>query len=68
MNELLRWTGRMAGAVGVLLCLVSCAARVAGVWTIAGFQIGTMLQGGIAAMVLACLAYLVILAERVDVA
>jgi hypothetical protein len=66
MNKLLRWTGRIAGAVGVLLCLVSCLARVAGVWTIGGFQIGTMLQGGMAAMILGCLAYLAMLADGVD--
>jgi hypothetical protein len=63
MNNLLRWTGRSAGVIGVLLCAVSFVARVAGVWTIGGFQIGTVLQAGTAAMILGCLAYLAILVE-----
>jgi hypothetical protein len=63
MNNLLRWTGRIAGIVGVLLCAVSFFGRLGGVWTLGGFQVGTVLQGGIAAMVLGCLAYLALLVD-----
>jgi hypothetical protein len=63
MNKLLRLTGRTAGIIGVLLCAVSTLTRVAGVWVVGGFQIGTMFQAGMAAMILGCLAYLSILVD-----
>lgn len=63
MNNLLRWTARSAGVIGALLCLVSFVARLAGVWTIGGFQVGTVLQAGMAAMILGCLAYLAVLVD-----
>jgi hypothetical protein len=63
MNNLLRWTARGAGAAGVLLCAVSFVLRVAGVWWAGGFQVGTLLQAGMAAMILGCLAYLAFLVE-----
>ena len=65
MSNLLRWTGRSAGIIGVLLCAVSVVARVAGVWAVGGFQVGTVLQAGMAAMILGCLAYLVVLVDGV---
>jgi hypothetical protein len=63
LNNLLRWTGRSAGVAGVLLCLVSFIARAAGVWTIGGFQVGSVLQAGMAGMILGCLAYLAVLVD-----
>jgi hypothetical protein len=47
----------------VLLCLVSFIARAAGVWTIGGFQVGSVLQAGMAGMILGCLAYLAVLVD-----
>jgi hypothetical protein len=63
LNNLLRWLGRSAGVIGVLLCAVSFLARAVGVWTIGGFQIGTVLQAGMAGMILGCLAYLAVLVD-----
>lgn len=63
MNNLLRWLGRSAGVIGVLLCAVSFLARAAGVWTIGGFQVGSVLQAGMAGMILGCLAYLAVLVD-----
>jgi hypothetical protein len=63
MNNLLRWTARIAGVAGVVLCGVSTLARLAGLWALGGFQVGTVLQGGMAAMILGCLAYLAVLAD-----
>jgi len=64
MNSILIWTARIAGAAGVAATLLAFAGRLGEVYRLAGFQVGTVLQAGIAAMLLACLAYLVVLAER----
>jgi hypothetical protein len=64
MEMLLLWIGRLAGLVGVVVCLIAIGARLAGMFWIAGLQAGTLLQAGIAAMVLGCLAHLVVLTLR----
>ncbi|CDH47470.1 MAG: hypothetical protein IPL59_15780 [Candidatus Competibacteraceae bacterium] len=64
MEMLLLWIGRLAGLVGVVACLIAIGARLGGAFWIAGFQVGTLLQAGIAAMVLGCLAHLVVLTLR----
>lgn len=64
MANLLTWIGRLSGCVGVLVCAVALGARVSGTWTLGAMQIGTLFQLGVAAMVLACLAYCAELAER----
>lgn len=58
------WIGRLAGLVGVAACLIAIGVRLAGGFWIAGFQVGTLLQAGIAAMVFGCLAHLVVLTLR----
>ena len=63
MNKLLRWTGRSAGVIGILLCVVSVVARAAGMFVIGNFQVGTLLQAGMAIMILGCLAYLAVLVD-----
>jgi hypothetical protein len=40
-------------------------ARLAGAYWLGGYQVGTILQAGMAATLLACLAYLVTLVEAV---
>lgn len=64
MTALLRWIGRLSGLAGVLACAVAVLARMAGSYVIGGFQVGTLLLAGIAAMLVACLSYLVLLVER----
>lgn len=64
MSNLLLWTGRVAGSLGALVFVTALGARVTGIWTVGGIQIGTLLQLGTAAMVLACLAYCADIAER----
>lgn len=63
MNALhkLGWIG---GLAGVALCAASVAARLAGNFWLGGFQTGTLLQGGIAAMVFGCFCFLAVLMER----
>ena len=63
MDRHLLWAARVTGLAGVLLCAAAIIARLAGNYAIGPFQVGTVLIGGMAATLLACLAYLVILAE-----
>ncbi len=63
MNKLLRWAGRSAGVIGVLLCAVSVVLRGAGMYLVRSFQVGTLLQAGMAMMILGCLAYLAVLVD-----
>jgi len=64
MEQLLVWLGRLAGLGGVLLCAVAVLARLSGAFWLGGFQVGTLLQAGLTAMVLGCLCFLVVLTER----
>lgn len=64
METLLLWIGRLAGGIGVLISLVAVGARLTGAFWIAGFQAGTLLQAGATAMILGCLAHLVVLTAR----
>ena len=64
MHSLLMWVGRIAGLAGVALCAVASIARLQGVWTLGGYSIGSVLQAGMAGLLLGCLAYLADLAER----
>ncbi len=64
MNSLLMWTGRVAGSIGAITACAAVAMRAAGMWHLGSLQIGTVLQAGLAAMVLATLAYVAAMAER----
>ncbi|TMH28209.1 MAG: hypothetical protein E6H66_22155 [Betaproteobacteria bacterium] len=64
MENLLLWIGRLAGVLGILVCAVAFGARLTGMWNLGGFQVGALLQSGMAAMILACLAYSADVAER----
>lgn len=63
MDMLLK-LGRIAGVVGVLLCILGVAARLGGAYWLGGFQVGTLLLAGIAAMVMGCFSLLVVLTQR----
>jgi hypothetical protein len=63
MENVLLWIGRAAGIVGVLTCAIAVASRVAGSWHLGSYSVGTLLLGGMAAMLLACLAYVAAIAE-----
>jgi hypothetical protein len=64
MANLLLWIGRIGGVVGLLMCLIAVFARARGMYGLAGFQVGTVLLAGMAAMLAGCLGYLAALAER----
>lgn len=65
METWLLTIGRLAGFAGVLVCAVAGVARLAGAYWLGGFQAATLLQAGVAAMVLGCLCFLVVLLQRV---
>ena len=54
MNKLLLTAGRVAGFGGILLCIVALGMRLSGQFFIANFQVTTLLQAGVAAMVAGC--------------
>ena len=64
MNDLLIWIGRIAGIVGVLVGVGAVAARAVGFWHVGSMSSGSLLQAGVAAMVVAILAYVAAIAER----
>ena len=49
MENLLLWIGRLAGVLGILVCAVAFGARLTGMWNLGGFQVGALLQSGMAA-------------------
>jgi hypothetical protein len=54
MNSLLMLGGRLAGFAGLLVCIVAFGVRLTGVYFLGGFQLGTLLLAGIAAMIAGC--------------
>ena len=58
MNKLLDFTGNIAAALGILVCLVAGASRLTGSYYVLGYEAITLFTGGIALMVMACLAKL----------
>jgi len=58
MNKLLKIVGNIAALLGILACLVAGVARLAGNHYFFGYETVTLFIGGIAFMVMACLAKL----------
>jgi hypothetical protein len=55
MNTLLANIGTVAGIIGILVCLIAGLARLGGFYYLAGFESVTLLNTGVALMVLAIL-------------
>ncbi|HRL76993.1 MAG TPA: hypothetical protein PK440_06870 [Candidatus Accumulibacter phosphatis] len=64
MEALLLWLGRAVGSIGLLISIVVVATRLAGKHYLAGFELLTLLQGGMAAVVGGCFLLLVALSGR----
>ena len=64
MNSLLLRGGQLVGAVGVLLMTVAVIVRLGGRYTLSGYETGTLLLGGIGAVVVGCFLLLWTLSER----
>ena len=64
MNKLIGIAGNLAAVAGILLCVLTIAARMLGIYEIAGIDLIALLTVGIAMMVFACLAKLHVLTVR----
>ncbi len=64
MENLLLTFGRVAGLAGAAVFALAIVARLLGVFWLGGFQVGTLLQAAIAAMVFGCFSLLLALAGR----
>ncbi len=64
MELLLLWVGRLAGIAGALLCAWAIYSRLTGSYFVGGFQVGTLLQAGTTALLVACVCFLAILTNR----
>ena len=64
MLAVLLWLARIAAVAGVLLIAVAVIARASGLYTLGGYNSGTILLGGMAVALLGCLGYVTVLAER----
>jgi hypothetical protein len=58
MNRILDFVGSVVALTGVLVCLVAGVVRLSGSFYVFGFEAQTLFLGGIALMVMACLAKL----------
>lgn len=56
--------GWLAGALGVLVSVIAAGTRLAGNFWIAGFQAGTVMQAGIALMLVGVLGFLAALTSQ----
>lgn len=56
--------GQLSGIVGALLCLAGALFRLKGAYWLGGFQVGTLLQAGTAAMVFGCFCLLAVLVQQ----
>ena len=63
-SPLLLRGGKLAGLIGILLIVVSVAARLAGKFTLGGFASGTLMLAGIGAVSVGCFLLLWLLVER----
>ena len=58
MESLLLLLGRLAGIGGLALCVVAAVVRLQGNFYLGAMQVGTLLQAGVAAIVIACCLYI----------
>jgi hypothetical protein len=64
LDKLALLAARASGLAGLAATLVAVLARLSGHYVVGRFESSTLLNGGIAAMVLGCLAYLYVLVEH----
>jgi hypothetical protein len=63
-TNLLVMLGRLAGFAGILVCVVAGIARLLGNFYLAGFSVSTLLQAGMAALLVGSFALLLALNQR----
>ena len=65
MTHAISVLGNITGFLGVFFCLVSVLTRLLGNYHVLGYELRTLFLGGIALMVMACLAKLHVLAAGI---
>jgi len=63
MDKHLLWLARVSALLGIALCAAAVITRLLGSYAMGPFQVGTVLLAGMAATIVACLAYLIVLVE-----
>jgi hypothetical protein len=63
-TNLLVMLGRLAGLAGILVCLVAGIARLLGNFYLGGFAVSTLLQAGMAGVLIGSFALLLALNQR----
>jgi hypothetical protein len=61
LQDLLIWIGCITGVIGVLMTVVAVLARLSGAFHVGGFEAGTLMQAGMAVMLVACVSYLALI-------
>lgn len=64
MNSLFLRAGQAAGFLGLAICAFAAIVRLSGQYWIAGFQLGTLLLGGIACIAAGCFLLLLRIADE----
>ena len=64
MDGLFLLVGRLAGFVGVAACMVAVFVRLTGQYYLGTVSIGSVMQGGMAALLVACFCLLLSLSAR----
>lgn len=64
MDALFLLVGRLAGFVGVAACVAAVFVRLAGRYYLGTVSVGSVLQGGMAALLVACFCLLLSLSAR----
>lgn len=66
MDGLLLLLGRVLGVGGLVLCIFAGVVRLAGNFYLGSFAVATLLQAGIAAVVVGCFFLLLVLTGRAN--
>jgi hypothetical protein len=64
MQQFFVTLGRLAGVIGVAICLVAGVARVLGHFYLGGFSAAALLQGGMGLVLIGCFLLLLALQPR----
>jgi hypothetical protein len=54
MENSIRAAGRLAGILGILICIIAVVTRLAGTYYLGGFSIESLLQIGTTGVVVGC--------------
>jgi hypothetical protein len=62
--DALAWVGRLLGLIGIVVCAIAGLGRLAGHYTLHGFPLITLFEGGTAVLIAGCFCLLWVLAAR----